>query len=1159
MKYNLCSDYQSQFAFINNKQIHIEEYFKNLNLYQDMVIKCNNNHELILVNGIIIKSHFRHKHNEDINGNPMTKWHKDWQREFPVTEVEFKRKNSDQIKNRRADVLLKEHKNTVEFQHSEITKDEVNDRKNDYKINELNIKWVIHGNNSIIVNTLEYSNRVYLEFISDHWKHESFIEYDCIYFDINNEIYKVNPKKIKSYMIDVEYPKSKNDFINSLKNNTDIWLNEEPKQTNLFIKQQGAGNGKTYGIIQMLESDNMLHYEYFIFVTKQHSAKYVIKTELDNQIKNNQLKYIKNVNVKDESKKYIITYYNTKINKECQLIIATIDSLMNAIGNKKSSGCNKFQSIVNSIIDDYIKTDKSGKIKYAGIDPKLNKEILLVLDEAQDLEINYAQAIIQIMKNKYIDAYIVGDKLQSISNNLNSFTYLYDNEFPNINTTIFNPENICRRFINDDLIKFINTIVPFDKYNLPSIQPYKTNNIIDNNSCKFIFGKTIYADESNKDAINNEVDIIMNDFKNEVEQNNRIPNDFLIITPFVTKNPLVDALQLAIDMYWKNKIGCETEDYIRYAVFHKSEEGNSIDLEESKDATRIVSIHSSKGDGRNVVFVIGLTERAINVYSGEIDNLIYDSLIHVALTRMKERLYIRIENNYDDIAKKINKYIHNNIDSEYTVKPDFYISNTIKYNGLIKKHSTSSYDEFNKTIINKTNIIQLEDSNEEKKIIDMGNHLIRFASLSINIQCEIMNKEIKYKNEFKKQIKEKWREVSDCDINCVYTWKLYNTKISQKELTIIRLSDKGRDYTKYYNIIYDNMKNIQQKLKNLKNKLINLNDIPILCPFECIILHYMLQIKQNGTKADTNINDIYNIVDVYNNSFDSSLIGHDNCKCKTSFNNTNENINKNVHKMKDYLHNHFDKVKDIKNSLLLFHETYLNISWLINHSVTYNGKNDNFKLWRERYQLIGYNDNIVIIGYIKPQFNTLNFNEVLMNSIFDTYLISHVKNEETSDNYEKFNGKKIISVVFTLDRKEPYYIDWKNLIDDELLQNTTFNYLKETFITENNRIFYFYKYWRKYSTDSDFPTFLIDEYTKIKNDYLGKNPPFPSYIDEFLNKIKFKIQLDKKKKNAILAEYDNKEYFMNELNDMLSESLKRFLGIPDEESDEEMNDNILNT
>lgn len=1150
MKYNLCSDYQSQFAFINNKQIHIEEYFKNLNLYQDMVIKCNNNHELILVNGIIIKSHFRHKHNEDINGNPMTKWHKDWQREFPVTEVEFKRKNSDQIKNRRADVLLKEHKNTVEFQHSEITKDEVNDRKNDYKINELNIKWVIHGNNSIIVNTLEYSNRVYLEFISDHWKHESFIEYDCIYFDINNEIYKVNPKKIKSYMIDVEYPKSKNDFINSLKNNTDIWLNEEPKQTNLFIKQQGAGNGKTYGIIQMLESDNMLHYEYLIYVTKQHSAKYVIKTELDNQIKNNQLKYIKNVNVKEDNRKYIITYYNTKINKECQLIIATIDSFMYAIGNKKSSGYEMFPSIVNSIIDDYIKTDKSGKIKYAGIDPKLNKEILLVLDEAQDLESNYAKAIIQIMKNKYIDSYIVGDKIQSISNDPNSFIYLRENEFPNINTTIFNPENICRRFIDNNLIKFVNTIVPFDKYNLPSIQPYKTNDIIDNNSLTFFEGKPIFRGDTDNNKINTEVTNIMKYYINEVEENNRNPNDFLIITPFTKSNPLVDALLLAIVMYWKEKIVNDTD--VKYAIFHKSEEGTSIDLDESKDATRIVSIHSSKGDGRDVVFVIELSESALKKFSNQQkDNLIYNSLIHVALTRMKKRMYIRFENNNDDIAQKINKYIHDNVDS-YTVKPDFYISNTINYNNLINECSNSSYDIFNESIINRANIVKLENLNEEKKIIDLGNHLIRFASLSINIQTEIMNKEIKSNDDVIKQLIAKWIEISKSDISRVYEWKHYNSKINQNELAVVRLSDKGKDNIKYYNIIYDNMRHIQNKLKNL-------NNIPILCPFECIIMYYMLEIKQNGRYTTININDIYNIVDVYNNSFDSSLIGHDNCLCKKCFNITNDNKNKNIDKMKDYLYIHFDKVKDIKNSLSLFHEEYSNISWLINHPLTYDAKNENYKIGG-KCQLIGYNDKVVIIGYIKPQFNQLNFNQVLMNSIFDTYLISHIKNEETNKNYKRFHGKKIISVVFTLDRKEPYYIDWKNLINDKLLLDTIFNYLKEEYMTENNSIFYFYKYWREYSTDPDFPSFLIDEYTKIKNMYTDRKQ-FPSYIDEFFNNIKLTIkkEKDKKKKNAILTEYDNKEYFMNELNDMLSESLKRFLGIPDEESDEETNDNILNT
>jgi hypothetical protein len=45
----------------------------------------------------------------------------------------------------------------------------------------------------------------------------------------------------------------------------------------------------------MLESDEFMHYQYFIIVTKQHSAKYVIFTEFQNQIKNGDLKYIKNV------------------------------------------------------------------------------------------------------------------------------------------------------------------------------------------------------------------------------------------------------------------------------------------------------------------------------------------------------------------------------------------------------------------------------------------------------------------------------------------------------------------------------------------------------------------------------------------------------------------------------------------------------------------------------------------------------------------------------------------------------------------------------------------------------------------------------------------------------------------------------------------------
>jgi len=1139
--------FQSQWCYIKNKPIEIEEYLQNENKYKNETIKCNNNHELILANGKKVKPYFRHKFDGDVDDHHMTLWHSEWQGHFPKTEIDFKKKNSDQVKNRRADVCLNE-KTNIELQHSIISKEEIDNRKKDYELHKKDIIWIIHGNESNINIVKRNDGSTYLEFTSDHWKHESFTSYNSIYIDINENIYKINPNKVKSYMTDVENSIEKYKFIDSLKDNINLWSNDEPSQFKLFIKQQGAGNGKTYGIIQMLEDDKMLHYKNFIFISKQHSAKSVINNEFKDQIKNNQIPCITDLNEKEVNKKYIKSYTNTKNNTEHQMIIATIDSLMYSIGDKNSTGYDKFENIVNSIIEDHIHTkDKSGTIKYATVDPKLNKETLLIVDEAQDLTKNYADAIINIMKHKYIDAYIVGDKIQSISNDPNSFTYLSDTDFLDITIIKLPPTNICRRFIDSKLIDFVNSIVPFAKYDLPPITPYKICEINDPRSLNFFTGKTVYSEDSD-DKINSEIEEIMIHFKNEVEEKNRSPKDFLIITPFTSCNPLVDALQLAIDVYWKDKIGSTTDEYTRYSVFHKSEEGTSINLDESENSTRIVSIHSSKGDGRPVVFVIGMTEGGLKKFSNQKkDNLIYDSLVHVAFTRMKERLYIRYENNMDDIAQKINKYNHRN-NIEDSIKPDFYISNSIKYRDLIRDCSKESFDEFKKTIINNANIDRFEDSKDEKRIIDMGNHLIRFASLFINIQIEIMNKEIKNKDkEVTKQIIAKWHAIAESYIEPVYDWKKYNNLTSKYKLSVMSLSKKGRDYKNYYNIIHENMKNIKEKIKNLSN-------IPVLCPFECVILHFMIQISHNGIYTDTNINDIYNIVDVYNNSFDSLSDGHDNCLCKQKFINNTNIVNTNIKKMKEYLHNHFDKVKDIKNTMYLFHEKYPKINWLIDHTIAYNGYNDNYRI-SQKCQLIGYDDNIVILGYVKPQFNQLNFNEVLMNSIFDTYLITNVKKEDTNKNYQRFNGKKVISVVFTLDQKEPYYIDWDNYITNELIKNVIYEYLKNEYITENNSVYYFYKYWRNNYNESDFINFLKDEYVKIKNYYTGKLS-FPSYIDEFLTRMQLKIELDKKKKKIILNEYDDKDYFMTELEDILCSSLKRYLGIKDEESDEETN---LNT
>jgi superfamily I DNA/RNA helicase len=243
-------------------------------------------------------------------------------------------------------------------------------------------------------------------------------------------------------------------------------------------------------------------------------------------------------------------------------------------------------------------------------------------------------------------------------------------------------------------------MIPFEKYGLPEIKPYKdyNNNREETNPLIFFTSKEFTDATSktseNEEKIIKEVEEIMNYYENEVNENKRLPEDFLIATPFTKQNPVVDALLLAINIFWKNKFTNDSEymerwkndvnadEYYRYAIFHKSEEGSSIDLSESEYSTRIVSCHASKGDGRKVVFIIGFNERAIKKFSQKSNNLVYDSLFHVSITRMKEKLYVRYENNNDDIARKINKYRQKDAICEQ-VKPNININNTIKKSATI--------------------------------------------------------------------------------------------------------------------------------------------------------------------------------------------------------------------------------------------------------------------------------------------------------------------------------------------------------------------------------------------------------------------------------------------------------------------------------------------
>ena len=197
--------------------------------------------------------------------------------------------------------------------------------------------------------------------------YDSFTNYDYIFIDYNDYIYKLNPKIVKNNMIDV-IRLDKNIFIKDLQNNTFNIKKEIIKQSNLYIKQQGAGNGKTFGLIQNLKTKNFSHYDFFIIVSKQHSAKTIIYNEFINQLNNGNLNELELINNDKEhylDKKYQISFRNKITNKISHILISTIDSFMYKLGDKKE--VRRFSQF-NDAFENYKNVSQSGEENQYNID-----------------------------------------------------------------------------------------------------------------------------------------------------------------------------------------------------------------------------------------------------------------------------------------------------------------------------------------------------------------------------------------------------------------------------------------------------------------------------------------------------------------------------------------------------------------------------------------------------------------------------------------------------------------------------------------------------------------------------------------------------------------------------------------------------------------------
>lgn len=203
--------------------------------------------------------------------------------------------------------------------------------------------------------------------------------------DHDNKIYRIEPEKIKNDHTCVAQFISADKFVSKNKSGPITWK-EYDIRSKIYYNQRGAGCGKTYESIQLIQNDEKFgHKNLYIYLTKLHSAKDVIKCEFIDQYEQGKLSKL-TIDEKDidlSGKQYKISY--NKNNELHTIIIGTIDYFTYAISNPDPDYNDFFQGLLNSACSGNFKDE----MKFAGNNLKLNNRSLIIIDEAQDLDDKY--------------------------------------------------------------------------------------------------------------------------------------------------------------------------------------------------------------------------------------------------------------------------------------------------------------------------------------------------------------------------------------------------------------------------------------------------------------------------------------------------------------------------------------------------------------------------------------------------------------------------------------------------------------------------------------------------------------------------------------------------------------------------------------------------
>lgn len=690
---------------------------------------------------------------------PVSEWHLGWQRRFPSEcrekrfEIEEEASASServtqerpQRRTRFADVYLPGSNTVLELQHSRIDKKEVQSRGEDYVARKnCRLIWLVDGK-AVKVHRMYLKNSVLLVLDRDNrWMYESFsgdirgcehvyMTLDCprtrevgeVGGGQEDEVVRFRPDDVRSGMVEVRSAKITEKSFREAIQSVDGGLEDlfafdaEPMpQCKLYLNQRGAGCGKTYESVKMaldvathdptiddrIVSPRFREKTCFLYLTKQHTAKNVIREEFESQLAT---RPDLSADKRCVGRQYRFTIVDAATSEDdpgfrrIEVVIGTIDSYFYAMGNKaeaKQLPGDFFSNLRETILAGHKEYDVEGRVKYGGGVVRHNRRCLIVVDEAQDLPPEYVEALAVIQRGTHADLFVIGDKLQSIWGSDNVFTRLESESLPHACVEFDMGSNVVRRFRRPGLMSGVNKIVRFDDYGLPEIRAI--GNGYDESGVDTVdaveqerqdpsivwFRQMNFANPRANHAKQKQlIGSLLQTVDGDSRRLRLMPHNFMFIFPFMKGNSLACYLESALQTYWSERFMNDREyretvlekhepywsermadydpQFFQHAVLHASDENCPINLDESRWASRLLTIHASKGQGCEVVFFMNASEFALKSFSAGRVDLQYESLLHVAVTRQKLKLYVGITDvssgdDTDDVYNRFSALAH---------------------------------------------------------------------------------------------------------------------------------------------------------------------------------------------------------------------------------------------------------------------------------------------------------------------------------------------------------------------------------------------------------------------------------------------------------------------------------------------------------------------